>query len=116
MRGFRRLLNLHAGEGIPALLLFAYMTLVLSAYVIQKAVRDALFLDEYGAMRLPYLYISVAIVIAIVVAGYVRLSHRMGQIKLIAATLILFMANGLLLWGAGSHRPGMSIAYYLWAN
>src|SRR5689334_11127121 len=110
MTRIRRLLNLHDGEGIPALLLFAYMTLVLSAYVIQKAVRDALFLDEYGAMGLPYLYISVAVVIAIVVAVYVRLSHRMGQIKLISATLILFMVNGLLLWGAGSHWRGLSIA------
>src|SRR5579884_2722781 len=117
MNRIRRILNLRPGEGLPTFLLFAYLTLILALYIIQKSVRDALFLDQYGAMRLPYLYIGVAVLIAIVVALYVRLSARVSQITLISGTLVAFMAGGALLWWTSQlHWHGLSIIYYLWAN
>src|SRR5215467_7783710 len=106
MNRFRRLLNLRPGEGIPAFLLFSYLTFILSLYIIQKSIRDALFLEQYGAMRLPYLYIGVAVVIAVVVALYVRLSSRVSQITLISGTQSLFMAGGALLWWASRSNWG----------
>jgi ATP:ADP antiporter, AAA family len=117
MNRLHRILNLHAGEGLPSLLLFLYLTLVLTTFIIQKSVRDALFLAEFGAGALPYVYISVAVVTAVVVTIYVRFSSRLGQVPLICGTLALFMLNGIALWWmSGAHWPGFSIAYYLWAN
>jgi ATP:ADP antiporter, AAA family len=117
MNRIRRILNLRPGEGIPAFLLFIYLTLVLTAYIIQKSVRDALFLHQYGAMRLPLLYIAVAVLLGLAVSLYLKLSSRTGQIRLISGTLGLFMANGALLWWAArSDWRWLSIAYYLWAN
>lgn len=117
MNWLRRLLNLEPGEGLTAILLFIYLTFVLTAYIIQKSVRDALFLHEYGAMRLPYLYVAVAILIGLVVAAYVRLSSRSGQIRLITGTLVLFMINGAAMWWTtGFNWKPLSVIYYLWAN
>jgi len=117
MNRWRRILNLERGEGLTAFLLFTYLTFTLSLYIVQKSVRDAFFLDEYGAMRLPYLYIAVALLIGIVVTIYVRLSSRVGQTTLISGTLLLFMANGVFLWWTTRFNwQPLSVIYYLWAN
>jgi AAA family ATP:ADP antiporter len=117
MNGILRFLNLEPGEGLPAFLLFTYLTFILSAYIIQKSVRDALFLHEYGAMRLPLLYVAVALLLSVVVSIYLRISTRFGQIKLISGTLTLFMCSAALLWWLSRlDFRGLSVIYYLWAN
>ena len=49
-----RLLQVRPGEGRRTVLLFTYLFLVISGYVITKSLRDALFLKRYGAASLPY--------------------------------------------------------------
>jgi AAA family ATP:ADP antiporter len=117
MNRIRRILNLQEGEGFTAFLLFTYLTLILTSYIVQKSVRDALFLDTYGAMRLPYLYIGVSLLIGVVVTVYVRASSQLGQTALITGTLLLFIANGVVLWWSTRFDwEPLSIIYYLWAN
>ena len=117
MNGIRRLLNLRPGEGIPTFLLFTHFTLILSLYIIQKSVRDAMFINQYGAMSLPYLYVAVAVVIAIVVSIYVRISARVTQLTLISGTILLFMVGGIVLWSLSRQNwHPISILYYVWAN
>jgi ATP/ADP translocase len=96
----RSLLNLKRGEEVPVGLLFLYLTLALTAYTVTKSVRDSLFLVRFSALKLPYGYTGVAVITALVVAVYVRLSSRLKQGALVSGTLLFFVGNVLLLWWA----------------
>ena len=117
MNALRSFLRLERGEEWPALLVFLYLTLALTSYIIAKAVRDSLFLNQFSALALPYVYIGVAVLIGFIVAIYVRLSSRMRQSSLISGTLLFFIVNTLFLWWAArvSWAP-ISIVFYIWAN
>jgi ATP:ADP antiporter, AAA family len=113
----RSLLKIERGEELPALLLFLYLTLVLSAYIVVKAARDALFLNQFSAMTLPYIYIGVAILIGLVVSVYLRVSARVGLTALITYTLVFFIANVLLLWWAARmHWTPLAAVFYVWSS
>jgi len=60
LRPIQRFLDLRPSELERGVLLFAYLFLVISGFVVAKAVRDALFLDQFGALLLPYADIAVA--------------------------------------------------------
>ncbi len=51
------------------------VAILLCAYTIAKVLRDALFLEEFGALALPYAYIGVALASA----GYVWLESRVAR-------------------------------------
>jgi ATP/ADP translocase len=55
-----RLFQIRRGESTRAVLLFAYLFLVIASFVVTKTTRDALFLERYGAERLPYADIAAA--------------------------------------------------------
>src|SRR5688572_8283475 len=117
MNRLRMFLNVKKGEERPTLLLFTYVTLVFTAYIIAKSVRDALFLDQFGASSLPFLYIGVAVVIALIVAIYIRLSFRFAQAALVSVTLLFFMLTALCLWGAiRIEWASTAVVYYIWVN
>ena len=113
----RSFLNLERGEEWPAFLLFLYLTLILTTYLIAKAVRDALFLFKFPATDLPYVYMAVAAVIGIVVAVYVRLSKRFSLAALTSGSLIFFMINLLAFWQAArlQWRP-LAPIFYIWTS
>jgi AAA family ATP:ADP antiporter len=98
MDRLRSFLNLERGEEAPALLLFAYLTLVMSSYMITKAVRDGLFLYKFSAYSLPYVYLGIAAIIGFVVWVYVQFSARVGQAAVISGSLVFLVGNLLLQW------------------
>jgi len=98
MDRLRSFLNLERGEEVPVFLLFSYLTLTLTCYMITKAARDGIFLHKFSAMTLPYVYIGIAAVIGFIVAAYIRISSRISQTWLISGSLLFFVANLLLLW------------------
>jgi ATP:ADP antiporter, AAA family len=93
-----RLLRLHSGEGRRGLLLFAYLFLIISSFVVSKAARDALFLERYRAVQLPYVDISIALLVGVVVSIYIRLGRRISLPALQAGSLLILAANALLFW------------------
>jgi ATP/ADP translocase/HEAT repeat protein len=93
-----RLLRLHPGEGRRGLLLFTYLFLIISSFVVSKAARDALFLERYSAVQLPYVDISVALLVGAVVAVYIRAGRRVSLPALQTGSLVLLAANALLFW------------------
>src|SRR4029453_4609959 len=93
-----RLLRLHFGEGRRGLLLFAYLFLIISSFVVSKAARDALFLERYRAVQLPYVDISIALLVGVVVSIYIRLGRRISLPTLQAGSLLMLAANALLFW------------------
>ena len=66
-----RLLRLHPGEGRRGLLLFTYLFLIISSFVVSKAARDALFLERYSAIQLPFVDIAIALLVGVVIAIYI---------------------------------------------
>ena len=97
-RFLERLLRLHPGEGRRGLLLFSYLFLIISSFVVSKAARDALFLERYSALQLPLVDIAVALLVGVVVAIYIRIGRRISLPALQAASLLLLGAMSLLFW------------------
>ena len=117
MDRIRAFLNLEQGEEIPVLLLFSYLTLVLTCYMITKAARDGIFLHKFSAMSLPYVYIGIGVIIGFIVAAYLRLAARFDQVWLISGSLFFFATNILVLWWAVrmEWKPAPWI-FYVWTS
>ena len=117
MDRLRSFLNLERGEEAPALLLFAYLTLVMTSYMITKAVRDGLFLYKFSAYSLPYVYLGIAAIIGFVVWVYVRFSARVGQAAVISGSLVFLVGNLLVQWWAVRMQwlPATWI-FYVWTS
>ena len=73
--GLARRLGLEPPEGRLLALMGALVAILLCAYTIAKVLRDALFIQEFGALSLPYAYIGVALASA----GYVWLESRVAR-------------------------------------
>lgn len=93
-----RLLRLHAGEGRRGLLLFSYLFLIISSFVVSKAARDALFLERYTATELPLVDMAIALLVGVVVAIYIRLARAIPLPALQAGSLLVLAAWSLLFW------------------
>src|ERR1700681_2524490 len=96
-----RLLQVRPGEGRRTVLLFTYLFLVISGYVVTKSTRDALFLQRYGAASLPYADIASAITLVAVMAIYLRISRRLELQPLLIGTLVSFSATAVGFWALG---------------
>lgn len=93
-----RLLRLHPGEGRRGLLLFTYLFLIISSFVVSKAARDALFLERYTAIQLPFVDMAIAVLVCVVIAVYIRLGRTVSLPALQAGSLLVLAANSLLFW------------------
>ncbi len=112
-----RLSALKPGEVGKTLLLSLYLFLVIATYLIAKAVRDGLFLDRYGAFKLPYVIIGIALAVGLFVTVYIRLARRIEPTRLVVGTLALFISSLILFWwmigaGIGWVYP----VIYIWAG
>ncbi len=119
-RFFERLLGLHASELRRALPLFAYLFLVMAGSVASRAARDALFLDRYRAIDLPWADIVIAVLVGLVVSLYLRIGQRTSLRNVQAASLLFFASNSLLFWWlsrAPDGQPGWLFAViYVWVG
>jgi len=117
MNRLRRLLNVERGEELPLLYLSLYLALALASYIIIKAARDGLFLHQFSAKELPYIYIAVAVAGGLTVSIYLRISRHVGLTTLITRTLVFFIANVLVLWWVASLRwPPLAAVFYTWSS
>jgi len=98
LRPIQRFLDLRPSELERGVLLFAYLFLVISGFVVAKAVRDALFLDQFGALLLPYADIAVAASVGLWVSVYLRIASRTSIRDLQVGSLVFFAVNCLVFW------------------
>jgi AAA family ATP:ADP antiporter len=118
-RLLERLFNLQRGDFQRGLLLFFYLFLIISSYVVGKAARAALFLDNFKPSKLPYADITIAALAGFVVAGYVLLGRRARLSTLLISTLILFSSNCAIFWYLAHFHPQMtwlSPVFYIWVG
>lgn len=93
-----RLVGLSAPELARAVPLFVYLFLTIAASVASRAARDALFLDRYSALQLPYVDIAIALLVAVVASLYIRLGQRTNLRNLQIGSLLVFAALAAGFW------------------
>src|ERR1700751_4052328 len=101
-----RALNVQSGDLGRGVLLCACLFLIMSSYVIGSVARDALFLAPFQAAQLAYADIACAVLVGIVVVGYVGLARRVSLRGLLVGSQVFFAANCAAFWAlAHYHRP-----------
>ncbi len=93
-----RTFGMNARELRLALPLFTYLFLTMAGTVASKAARDALFLDRYRAVDLPYADIAIALLVGVVMSVYIRAGERLNLRNLQVVSLLAFAVSALGLW------------------
>ena len=114
----RRLLDVRAGEGLPVLLTFLYIWIVVASFVLAKPIRSGLFLGEHEAYDLVYVYAAVPLVLSLFVPLYTRVAARFGARSVTIATLIGFSANVVVFWYLFRFRPFALLphVFFVWVS
>jgi AAA family ATP:ADP antiporter len=115
-----RVLGLNARELRRAFPIFAYLFLTMASSVASKAARDALFLDRYRAVDLPYVDIAIAVLVGFAASLYIWVGHRTNLRNLQVGSLAFFALNALAFWSwaaLASHESGaLFILIYVWVG
>jgi AAA family ATP:ADP antiporter len=114
----RRFFDIRPGEMLPVLLTFFYIAAVIAAFLLAKAIRSGLFLKEYGAYALPYVYAAVPLAVTAFVPISTRLTNRYGQRTVAVWTLVFFAFNVLMFWYAFRVWSWnvLTAGMYVWVN
>ncbi len=115
-----RALGLTGAELRRAFPIFAYLFLIMSSSVASKAARDALFLDRYRAIDLPYVDIAIAVLVGVAASAYIRFGQRTNLRNLQLGSLIFFALNALVFWlwsiATEAESGVMFVVIYLWVG
>ena len=117
-RSLERALNLQPGDlsrGVP---LSACLFLTISAYVVGKVARDALFLAQFPAVQLPYVDIASGVLVGFVVLVYLRVGHRTSLGNLLVESPLLFAATFAAFWLVAhySRATWLYPIFYVWVG
>lgn len=118
MNRILRILGIDREIAGRASLLFAYLLLLICGFIISKAARDALFLTEFGALKLPYIYIGIAILTGLIVGIYTHFAKRVSKQKSLILSQAVVAAVFLLFWWLLTHSQWrwLVFAFYLWVT
>ena len=114
----RRFLDVRPGEGLPVLLTFLYIAVVVAAFLLAKPIRNGLFLHQYGPYALVYVYAAVPLVLTLFVPIYTRVAARFGARTVTIGTLVFFSLNVISFWLAFRYYRFMLLPglFYVWVN
>jgi AAA family ATP:ADP antiporter len=115
-----RALGLTGAELRRVLPIFGYLFLTMSSSVASKAARDALFLDRYRAIDLPYVDIAIAVLVSAAASAYIWFGHKTNLRNLQVGSLLFFAANVLAFWlwaiAVGNESGALFVVIYLWVG
>ncbi|MFC1476030.1 Npt1/Npt2 family nucleotide transporter [Candidatus Zixiibacteriota bacterium] len=119
MRWLRQLVDVRRGERGQTLAMFAYIFLIIATLTMVKSVRQALFLQKFGAASLPYVYLLIAVVAGTIATIYQRLArnapiHRLmiGALLVVISNLVIFRFLIDLKWGPLTYILYVWVAIY----
>jgi AAA family ATP:ADP antiporter len=117
-RWIERALNIHPGDLSRGVLLSSCLFLTISAYVIGKVARDALFLAQFPAVRLPYADIASGILVGFVVVAYLRLGRHTSLGNLLVGSPLFFAATYGLFWVLAHYYRSAWLypVFYIWVG
>jgi AAA family ATP:ADP antiporter len=102
------LFNIESGEGRLVALMLAHSFFIGSARIFLRTAGYALFLVEHGAQALPYVYIGIGAVAALLSFAYLKLSERVSFSKLLLSNV------GFLLLSLLGFRLGLGMTAARW--
>ena len=115
-----RVLGLNGRELRRAFPIFAFLFLTMASSVASKAARDALFLDRYRAIDLPYVDIAIAVLVGLAASLYIWVGHRTNLRNLQVGSILLFAAISLVFWlwaALATYESGaLFILIYIWVG
>ena len=116
-----RLVDIRPGEGKRALLASFSLMLVISSYTMVKAVRDALFLAEFGLTELSMIGIGLALAIGFIISIYLRFTGGLSRNRLMFGTNAVVVTSLLLIWfglmsGIGTLKWLLPWVLYIWSS
>lgn len=114
-----RALNIHSGDLGRGTLLCASLFLIITAYKIGGVAAAALFLSRFQAKQLAYADISSAVLVALVVAGYVIVARKVHLRNLLVGSMLFFSSNCALFWVLSRHSAGLAWLFpvlYVWVK
>jgi ATP:ADP antiporter, AAA family len=115
-RFLRLFADVHAGEGLIAILLTVNLFLLLTGYLIIKTVREALILSEGGAEIKSYAAAGQALLLFLCVPAYGYLASKVNRIKLINGVTLFFVSNLLAFYLLSQLRLPLGIVFFLWVG
>ncbi len=120
MRSFlRKVVDIREGELGRTMIMFGYIFLIISSYLILKPMTRSLFLKNLGPAQLPFVYMLVALVVGVVAVVYARLAARLRLDRLITGTTLFLIVNLFLFWWLLSIDIKSGWLYYglyIWAS
>ena len=113
-----RALNVQPGDLGRGILLCACLFLIMSSYVTGRVARDALFLGQFQAAQLAYADIASAVLVGIVVVGYMRLARKISLRELLVGSQVFFAANCAVFWVLAHYYrpPWLYPVFYVWVG
>ena len=99
------------------LLLQLLVFLIICTLLIVKPTASALFLSEYGAIGLPYIFLATAVLAAVVSSGYSAALRRYSLLPVSFISLVVCLAILLvcsLFMRLPLARPTIAVVLYLW--
>ena len=118
-RWIERALNIHPGDLGRGTLLCSCLFLIITTYKIGGVAGAALFLSRFQAKQLAYADIASAVVVALVVAGYVVVSRRVPLLGLLLGSTLFFASNCGLFWALAHYHFHLSFlfpVFYVWVK
>ncbi|MEE9144931.1 MAG: Npt1/Npt2 family nucleotide transporter [Candidatus Binatia bacterium] len=115
-RGLTTFAEVHAGEGLTAILLMLNLFLLLAAYLIIKTVREPLILAEGGAVVKSYAAAGQALLLLIIVPIYSSLASKVNRNKLINWVTVFFISNLMVFYILAQFRVALGVAFFLWVG
>jgi AAA family ATP:ADP antiporter len=105
-------------RGISAGCCLRLLFLVICAYLVGQVARDSLFLGRFDASLLPFADMSLFLVVAVVVALYVRVGRRLPLDRLVSGSLAAFGAMGLAFAALARWSPAAWLypVVYIWVG
>jgi AAA family ATP:ADP antiporter len=113
-----RLLHLRPGDFRRGFPLFLYYLLIIASSQVGQIARDALVLDRFSALQLPYLDIVVSVLIGFVIALYIRIGRSANLGNLLIGSLCFYVLTAGALWWAVHfyQEPWVYLVFYVWVG
>ena len=93
MQWLKQLVDVRQGERGRTLAMFGYIFFIIATLTIVKSVRQALFLQKFGAASLPYVYLLIAVVAGTIATIYQRLARNAPIHRLMIGALLVVISN-----------------------
>jgi AAA family ATP:ADP antiporter len=114
-----RALNVRPGDLGRGSLLCACLFLVITSYKVGGVAGAALFLSRFQARELAFAQMGSAVLVALVIAGYVVIARRFLFRDLLVGSMLFFSATCAAFWALAhyySHLIWVFPAFYVWVK